>query len=131
MSVYSPAFNNYQVPYWGYPGPYQHDSTIQTQLQKKGSGIASYTEIVPERETCSTYAAGHSGLATWSYPACNYLEKASESMKAKAKMMQTAGRFDAYICSRSDTLNGDGQPDLSRCPTVFTQEQIELGEHRN
>ncbi|EPH6329567.1 hypothetical protein ACS0KE_000477 [Vibrio cholerae] len=131
MSVYSPTFNSYQVPYWSYPGPYQHDSIIQTQLQKKGSGIASYTEKVTERETCSTYAAGHSGLATWSYPACDYLEKASESMKAKAKMMETAGRFDAYICSRSDTVNGYGKPDLSRCPTVFSREQIELGEHRN
>ncbi|TVL52128.1 hypothetical protein AYI98_04850 [Shewanella algae] len=130
MSVYSPAFNNYQVPYWSYPGPYQHDSTIQTQLQKKGSGIASYTEKVTERETCSTYAAGHSGLATWSYPACDYLEKASESMKAKAKMMQTAGRFDAYICSRSEAVNGYGKPDLSRCPTVFSREQIEAGEHK-
>ncbi len=130
MSVYSPAFNNYQVPYWSYPGPYQHDSTIQTQLQKKGSGIASYTEKVTERETCSTYAAGHSGLATWSYPACDYLEKASESMKAKAKMMQTAGRFDAYICSRSEAVSGYGKPDLSRCPTVFSREQIEAGEHK-
>ncbi|EKF9306777.1 hypothetical protein RX290_001119 [Vibrio cholerae] len=130
MSVYSPAFNNYQVPYWSYPGPYQHDSTIQTQLQKKGSGIASYTEKVTERETCSTYAAGHSGLATWSYPACDYLEKASESMKAKEKMMQTAGRFDAYICSRSEAVNGYGKPDLSRCPTVFSREQIEAGEHK-
>ncbi|WP_237469580.1 hypothetical protein [Vibrio parahaemolyticus] len=130
MSVYSPAFNNYQVPYWSYPGPFQHNSTIQTQLQKKGSGIASYTEKVTDRETCSTYAAGHSGLATWSYPACDYLEKASESMKAKEKMMQTAGRFDAYICSRSEAVNGYGKPDLSRCPTVFSREQIEAGEHK-
>ncbi len=130
MSVYSPAFNNYQVPYWSYPGPFQNNSTIQTQLQKKGSGIASYTEKVTDRETCSTYAAGHSGLTSWSYPACDYLEKASESMKAKEKMMQAAGRFDAYTCSRSEAVNGYGKPDLSRCPTVFSREQIEAGEHK-
>lgn len=130
MSVYSPTFNSYQVPYWSYPGPYQHDSIIQTRLQKRGSGIASYTEQVRERETCSTYAAGHSGLATWSYPACDDLEKASESMKAKEKMMQAAGRFDAYVCSRSEAVNGYGKPDLSRCPTVFSREQIEAGEHK-
>lgn len=76
------------------------------------------------------FAAGHSGLATWSYPACDYLEKASESMKAKEKMMQAAGRFDAYICSRSEAVNGYGKPDLSRCPTVFSREQIEAGEHK-
>ncbi|EJC7034879.1 hypothetical protein BS007_RS01775 [Vibrio parahaemolyticus] len=130
MSVYSPAFNSYSVPYWSYPGPYQNYSIFQTRNLKKGSGVASYTERVREKETCSTYAASHSSLATWSYPACDYLEKASLSMRNKESMMQAAGRLDAYICSSAEAENGYGQPDLSRCPTVFTRKQIEAGEHK-
>lgn len=130
MSVYSPAFNNYQVPYWSYPSPYHADAVAQVRTEERGSGLGYYKEHIHERETCFTYAAGHSGLATWSYPACDYLEKASESMKAKEKMMQAAGRFDAYICSRAEAVNGYGKPDLSRCPTVFSREQIEAGEHK-
>lgn len=131
MSVYSPVFNDYQVPYWSYPGPYQHDSILQTQIQMNGSGMRAHKSKVHELETCSSYAASHSGLGSWSYPACDYLEKASITMKAKEKLMQAAGRLDAYICSRAEAVNGLGKPDLSRCPTVFSREQIEAGAHKH
>ncbi len=130
MEEYSPVSNGYAVPSWAYPGPNQKDQQFYTRRRdlKRDSGMSSRS-TVHERETCNTYAAKHSNLMTWLYPACSTLEELSDTFDERAELMRAAGRADAFTCSRDLTASSYA-PDVSKCPSVFPRSSMESGIHK-
>lgn len=131
MSEYSVVSNGYSVPGWSYPGPSQKDEQFYTRRRdlKRDSGMSS-RPIVHERETCTTYAATHSNLLNWTYPACDILESLVDAFDQRAELMRSAGRADAFTCSRDLTASSYA-PDASQCPLVHPRSSMERGSHKS
>lgn len=130
MEEYSPISNGYAIPGWAYPGPNQKDQQFYTRRRdpKRDSGMSSQS-TVSERETCTTYAAKNSNLMSWTYPACDTLEKLVDAFDKRGELMRSAGRADAFTCSRDLTASSYA-PDVSKCPSVFPRSSMESGIYK-
>src|SRR5699024_10758344 len=125
MREYSVVSNGYSVPGWSYPGPHQKDQKFYTRRRdlKRDSGMSSRS-TVHERETCTTYAAKNSNLMSWLYPACDTLEELVDAFDQRAELMASAGRADAFTCSRN-LAESSYAPDVSQCPAVLPRSSME------
>jgi len=89
MEEYSSVTNGYSVPQWAYPGAGYSPSqtTLRMRDIKRDGGISATT--VMDRETCTTYAAEYSNLATWTYPACEALSALAEAFEDRSEAIGT------------------------------------------
>lgn len=131
MSKYSVLSNGYAVPGWAYPGPNYKEQEFYTRRRdpKRDSGMSS-NPTIHERETCTTYAAKNSNIISWMYPACGTLDKLNDAFAHRAELMTSAGRADAFTCSRNLTESSYA-PDISQCPAVHPRSSLEIGSHKN
>lgn len=129
LRQYSPVKNGYLVPSWAYPGPQQRDEirSVRARDYRRDSGFSN--RPVHERETCTTYAAKHSNIVSWTYPACDTLEALNAAFDERESLMVSAGRRAAFICVNSQGISSE--PDLTACPTLYSRTSLASGQHKN
>lgn len=140
MASYGPIPSGYAVPSWAYPGPSQRDyqSAEHRANRHDIARGARAGSIVRTHTTCNDYAIKNSSLLNTvnlfkiSYPACKALDQLNEVFKERAEFSGIhAGRNDAYMCSNQAVDYAlYGNFDTSRCPRLYTFQELEQGLHK-